>query len=239
MSALKSSVQKNIEKGIHLLKGVPFIKRLLYPLYNFLGIGKLRVFLLNRVYRAGADEVLCKARLALEGINAFFWLDFGTLLGAIREGDFIKHDLDVDIAMRLSDYSSDIDKAMINAGFKKTFQFEIEEGSKGLEQSYEYRGAKIDIFYYQFEEKRMWTYIYDSEGVSCDQLKPIAQYFPYNGFDYMNFKGAKYNIPKYPDKYLAFHYGDDFLVPNKTWDYKKDALNTKEEKSLKGVMCKY
>jgi len=239
MPTLKSSVQKNIEKGIDLLKRNSFINRLLYPIYNMFAIGQLRIYLLNRIYRAGALEALSKAKDALDSINAFFWLDFGTLLGAIREGDFIKHDLDVDIAMKLCDYSKDVDKAMIKAGFKKTFQFEISMGKKGLEQSYEYNGAKIDIFYYQFEKEKMWTYIFDGEGVSHDHLRPIAQYFPNNGFDRLIFKDMEFSIPKNPEKYLAFHYGDDFLIPNKNFNYKKDSLNTKYEKELEGVMTKY
>jgi len=42
-------------------------------------------------------EILRSVKNTLEDKNITFWLDFGTLLGAIREGEFIKWDHDIDI----------------------------------------------------------------------------------------------------------------------------------------------
>ena len=70
-------------------------------------------------------------------------------------------------------------------------------------------------------------------------MQPIAQYFPNNGFEKFIFKGMDFFIPKNPEKYLAYHYGEDFMVPKKNWDYRKDALHTEYEKKLEGLKIKY
>lgn len=44
-----------------------------------------------------------KQKIALDSENVLFWLDYGTLLGAYREHDFIKHDFDLDIGLWLKD----------------------------------------------------------------------------------------------------------------------------------------
>lgn len=39
--------------------------------------------------------------------NATYWLDFGTLLGVIREGDIIPHDGDLDLSRLANDLQAD------------------------------------------------------------------------------------------------------------------------------------
>ena len=49
-------------------------------------------------------QTLKEVKQLLDSHGVFFWLVSGTLLGFIREGDFIEHDTDIDIAISLDDY---------------------------------------------------------------------------------------------------------------------------------------
>ena len=57
---------------------------------------------LDLVHKA-LHSVLQKLTTELESAGIFYWLDFGTCLGAIRQQDFIPWDDDVDIAILRSD----------------------------------------------------------------------------------------------------------------------------------------
>lgn len=52
----------------------------------------------NRFFRLYGMELLSKVKKVLDSEDCFFWLDFGTLLGAYREHAFLQHDLDIDCA---------------------------------------------------------------------------------------------------------------------------------------------
>lgn len=77
------------------------------------------------------NEVLQKAKNALDSENVLFWLDYGTLLGAYREHDFIKHDFDLDIGLWLKD-AEIAKKAMLKNGFELIRCFQIKTMSAEL-----------------------------------------------------------------------------------------------------------
>jgi hypothetical protein len=60
------------------------------------------------------DYVLKKVSYALEDNDIPYYLDCGTLLGCIRDGDFMDHDTDVDVATHTSFWEK-----LINLDFKK------------------------------------------------------------------------------------------------------------------------
>ena len=56
----------------------------------------------NFYFKLYAKELFYKLDDALTENNLFYWFDFGTLLGAVREHYFIKHDSDMDFGMMYS-----------------------------------------------------------------------------------------------------------------------------------------
>lgn len=165
--------------------------------------------------------------------NYTYWLDFGTLLGAYRENDFIKHDYDMDIAALYTDHKT-INKALIKMGFKLIKRFYSNQNNiDALEETYKYKGIFMDIFYYHIDtnEQMHCNSFSPFKGEIVDpsqkydklQVKKII--LPYTGFQRYKFKNIYVNIPNNPKQYLASHYGENFMTPNKDFDYRKEATN--------------
>jgi phosphorylcholine metabolism protein LicD len=87
-----------------------------------------------KLYRKHKDftnynaEILEKLSCAFEELKINYWLDFGTLLGAVREKKFISHDLDIDIGvlgtMKVEDRNK-ISNILLKYGFQKNIILNI------------------------------------------------------------------------------------------------------------------
>ena len=119
--------------------------------------------------------------------NITTWLDCGTLLGVIREKDFLGHDTDVDI----SSFEDDYDKALQivnNRTLLEKYNIEC------------WRNQKILI---SFNMKDKTTYI----DIYFWHWKPKLSN--------INFKNNIYNVPYNPEEYLEHLYGPKWGIPCK------------------------
>lgn len=155
--------------------------------------------------------------------NISYGLMFGTLLGAIREGGFIKWDEDVDV------FSLEEDRIkMLNAltDFEE-YGFKIarykEESKKGhfflsLIRDNDY----IDTyFYHKVFNNRIWN----------DNSVP-AKYL--DNTETIEFLGEAFEVPLRPKEVLTHIYGKDWNIPNK--DGK--TVNYSAEKRIKNFFSK-
>ena len=182
----------------------------------------------RQLYLLNASNLLFQLKRSLDECNILFWLDFGTLLGAYREHDFIKHDLDLDIGVFYED-AGKVKDALLKNGFRIIREFRVNSDVyRGLEHTYLYYGVTVDIFYYHRRGEQMFCNTFspfddEYEDMSIYQVKEII--LPYNGFDKISFKGAEFIIPAKTDLHLAAHYGKNFMIPNAHFDYRKEATN--------------
>ena len=98
------------------------------------------------------DDILAKA-------NIPFWLNYGTLLGAYRDHNFIPHDYDLDVALFWED-NLKVKKIMLESGLtlKHEVRFGDWENPENIEYRFEYKGAYIDFNFYVVENNVATTY---------------------------------------------------------------------------------
>ena len=59
-----------------------------------------------------------KFHLAMESVQCDYWLAFGTLLGAIRDNNFISYDTDIDVGVSIDTDFDKVESALRQFGFK-------------------------------------------------------------------------------------------------------------------------
>lgn len=156
----------------------------------------------------------------LQENNIEYWFMCGTLLGAIRDKDFLPEDhCDTDIAIKQEDgwkLRYILNKEHIN---QKKLQYDyIRRGEitvKDLKYKY-----KVDIFLMEQEEENFYIYSYrpNPETKKWDYewraSFPYKLFFPLKTISFLN---KKVYIPKEYEKILEIHYGKDWTVPNPNW----------------------
>jgi tRNA-binding EMAP/Myf-like protein len=145
---------------------------------------------------AAKNQGLIELKHCLEAMNVDFRIDCGLLLGAIREGDFIRWDWDVDIAVfpeRLIHRFDEIMDGLEAAGFKivnvrKTEEdFLINFYKRGF--NYHLIGYRLEGEYRIYEMWRIPSRFFDQTCL-------------------VDFRGHVYPAPHPPEEYLDLMYKD-------------------------------
>ncbi|MEO2077650.1 MAG: LicD family protein [Bacillus sp. (in: firmicutes)] len=161
-------------------------------------------------------------------IGEEFWLDYGTLLGAVREKDFIGHDKDLDIGCFNFDdqKKAELVKALEKKGVKLYKQYEMD--GKIFEQAFHYNGLHIDIFYYwKTDGDKVWCYFSDIGTKMEFENHPnyqIAKGYRtqsvtsrFSGLMDYEFKGEMFKIPTNYHEYLVDNYGTSYMQKDENW----------------------
>jgi len=160
------------------------------------------------------------------------WLDFGTLLGAYRDSDFIKNDFDMDFGVFSADYEM-IKTIMQTNGFTPVREYFIVGHEFGRELTYRYKGVNFDFFFYYRKDESENLYTYSFRCPSNILLKKrielpaiVAEIkTPCTGFVEMNFKNTLVQIPANTDEYLKANYGEGYRTPDPNFNYVTDSPN--------------
>ena len=172
---------------------------------------------------------------ALEALKAFvecmdnggfkYTMAFGSILGAIREHGFIKYDLDIDTAMWIDDFSEDVVTALEKAGFTWRLSFWVDNGRLGREDTFEYKGVHIDIFYFY---PAIDTYPYCCDftwltGKQTGKCLPRRIEVPMaRERRKVTFEDIEVYVPANAEEICEFRYGPDYMIPNPQWNWVKE-----------------
>lgn len=167
---------------------------------------------IKKIDKQIANENLKLLKEVCDRNGLTFLLYFGTLLGAVREHDFITHDEDIDLIMDRKDMPAFL--AML---FElREVGFELARFERRGFLSVIRKGEYIDMYFYQ-------PYPDDPElNYCCMDIWPKEfneQMAP------MEFLGSTYMAPKDYTGYLAHQYGKDWQTPIEFYNYKRTKLD--------------
>jgi len=183
----------------------------------------------NAVFLKEGLDTLLEINNVFEELKIIYWLEYGTLLGAIRDKSFISHDLDIDLGLLLSDYSPLIEQRLTSRGFKKTRKISIDNGVYGIEETYLYKGVSIDFFYFSKRNNKLYTHCFSKDGDKtwAQTVDDLGGYvvrelvFNDSGFMKYNFMNNIFYVPKDFNSHLEDCYGPNYMIKDPLWDSSK------------------
>ena len=183
---------------------------------------------LNHINEKNAIDLLKKTTLILDNLNIQYWLEGGTLLGALRDQKLIPWDHDLDLGIKFSN-NEEINK-LINA-LKKYYYVRLLKfpSDPGIWSLGNYRLIKVYPRKYKFFRTNLCLDIFIFykgivEGIgnmyryvvwdnnACYALKHL------DNLDTVNFYNSKFNIPSHVEEFLQNKYGSGWKTPNKKWN---------------------
>jgi phosphorylcholine metabolism protein LicD len=167
-----------------------------------------------------------------------YWLDYGTLLGYVRNGHIIKNDIDLDFGI-IVDGNFSLQEILKEHNIYLT-QRTVVEGTITLEQ-YTYNDVGFDIFYYRKEGDNIVTNIWFPTEYTLPQR---VLYERGNGslsettfslfeMEEIEFYSMPFRVPVNRDLYLKEHFGDDYMITNLNWSYQDEKNRVDIEKEFK------
>lgn len=158
----------------------------------------------------------------LDDAGVTHWLSDGTLLGAVRENDFIRNDTDIDIGVLANTFRPSVIDELLNRGFRIGHLFGFPD--KGMEISLLRYGIPVDLFFFYPRGTGIYGSVYfdfnrnSAERMDCEYpaVTPVRR----------QFLGRSFWIPDDVGNYLALGYGPNWTKPDANWDYTVDPPNT-------------
>ena len=145
------------------------------------------------------------------------------MVGMVRDGDFIGHDDDMDLAIVIDDRFSwdDLEKALNKYGIKRLKQFTLD--GVCTEQTYKMGDLTADFFmHYPADDSRSYSYDYyrkDGYLYNSPYEHHGTRTYAYRVKDITirNIHGVDLHVPVEAEAYLASLYGSGWKVPDPNW----------------------
>lgn len=221
-----SSLHTKIIEIANKVAKIPGLKKLLKPIYYpFKDYLKKQQ---KKRFKANALSMISDFTSCLDKNHVRYTIAFGTLLGGIREKGFIKHDLDIDLAMWHDERPENLPQILSEVGFKLAHTFTVEDGKLGLEETYTKNGVGIDIFYF-FPAINEYPYCcdfleYNGAATHSASMKKYGRVLARRielpmtkERMIIDFESIKLYAPINAHELLAFRYGADYMIPNPEW----------------------
>jgi len=180
---------------------------------------------MRSMHMADAGKVLLEIRQLLNDANIIFFLRHGTCLGAVRDGELIPWDDDIDIGSIIGMHNLD-EPSILQAvdGFKRAgFQVKVLKTDFHIGVELSKLGIPVDWTCYRVFEKSILQY----PGVKI----PVQIY---EDLSTVSLLDNPFLVPSPPEEYLTLKYGPDWRVPKKT-GFEADIIDSIPESINLGV----
>ena len=182
-------------------------------------------------------EVLKIVAKLLEENDIKYWLDFGTLIGAVRHGGWIPWDNDLDISIHQDDWDKMV--KFLTRYFKDSNEYMFIDvlKIKGCKENTFIKGCKENTFFkiigkvdgYNYLDFFLYVNAPDKENAICCAVYLAKEKYTEKNSDYcahrfnintvfplkkMKFEGIDFNVPNSYERYLNILYADYMLFPN-------------------------
>lgn len=148
-------------------------------------------------------------------LNVPCWLQDGTLLGLIRDGQLIPWDNDADMGCHEENWNPLISEKL------KELNFKVED-RKGIGPRYTRNNNSVDIFIHRTEPNGLWSWSAFRGRVEyrfdVPPFQPIEKVF----WDEI------FLIPENPENWLEIKYGKTWRTPRRRWNYATDPANSRK-----------
>lgn len=176
----------------------------------------------NEYLLKNGEKILSKIDDIFKEAKIDYWLDYGTLLGCIRDKNFIEYDDDIDLGVIYPIEEKKYEN-MVRLFIKKGFirkRIVLINDRLAIEK-FQFEKVTVDIFYYTLsnftKEIETFTGIEKDDGKteiwSCKNI--------YSGIMRQKFKNIEVNVMKDSDLYLKNYYGINYQEKIKNFDWTK------------------
>lgn len=168
------------------------------------------------------NDVLQAVGEVMDELRVDWYVDYGSLLGIIRDGHFIEYDDDLDFAFFSADPAlwSRMEEAFAKRGMKKvrsiTYNGQLEE------MTFAHHDLTFDLFRHWRENGQNLAYcFYNKPGVEYpgpNMYSPVLlKHYDFAQTRPMSYDGLEIRVPSEPEKYLASVYTDNWRIPDPNW----------------------
>ena len=182
----------------------------------------------RRQFRSRGLSVFSMLDGALGSIGITYFADFGTMLGFIREGGFLRHDKDVDLGVIAAPCDRSRVRDVIEEAGARLWRQWILDGEV-VEESYHLVGKsgapllKFDVNYYVTSATGTHTWLFYREPNRSyrpgERSTVRMSYGPISGVRKITIHGLQIPVPIEAERLLVEKYGSNWRAPDKQWRY--------------------